>query len=51
MSSSGSNTVRTVHIRAKYEQVHELSFNERVQAQHCMPDSKFTTLGLFFISS
>ena len=31
-----SNTVRSVHVHPKYEQVHELSFNERVQAQHCL---------------
>ena len=28
------NTVRSVHVRPKYEQVHERSFTERVQAQH-----------------
>ena len=34
LRSSSGNTVRSVHVRPKYERVHERSFIERVQVHH-----------------
>ena len=32
----GQNYVRSVQVRTKYERVHERSFIERIQTQHCL---------------
>ena len=53
--SSGRNTIPSVHVRPKYERVHERSFAERVQAQHCSlqqePQSPFKTNSQWMITT